>query len=116
MKKNATLGANNGQIMMNNGSVIIKKGAGMDTNVMASLAGKAGRYIAGAKAFRDKMLEKVAALYSKELEMEITPAKAWALIKAQVAFGAVLVTFNCLPLLIPSLVWLVSACMKAKEA
>ena len=36
MKKNATMGANNGQMMMNNGSVIMKKGATMDTNVMAS--------------------------------------------------------------------------------
>lgn len=115
MKKNATMGANNGQMMMNNGSVIMKKGATMDTNVMASLVSKASRYISEAKAFGEKMLAKVAAIYSKELEIEVNTAQTWALIKAQMAFGTVLLTLNYLPLLIPSLIWCGVACLKAKE-
>lgn len=116
MKKNATMGANNGRMMMNNGSVIMKKGATIDTNVMASLVSKASRYISEAKAFGEKMLAKVAAIYSKELEIEVNPAQTWALIKAQMAFGAVLITLNHLPLLIPSLIWCGVACLKAKES
>ena len=58
MKKNATMGANNGQMMMNNGSVIMKKGATMDTNVMASLVSKTSRYISETKAFGEKMIAK----------------------------------------------------------
>ena len=116
MKKNATMSANNGQMMMNNGAVIMKKGATMDTNTMASLVSKVSRYISEAKAFGEKMLAKVAAIYSKELEIEVNPAQTWALIKAQLAFGAVLVTLNFIPLLIPSLIWCGVACLKAKDA
>lgn len=108
MKKNMT-------IEMNNGSVMGANFVAMVINYVAMVSNSVSKYIEDATEMRDILLEKVAALYSKELEMTVSPAKAWALIKAQMAFGAILITMNYLPLCLASMAWFGFTCLKVKN-
>lgn len=122
MKKNETMQMNNGSVMMNNGSMMMRNGGMMMRNSGMMGADMAGIILGTIAKNVDKVKENfgiimqcVASFYSKELEMEVTPAKAWALIKAQIAFGCVLLTASYIPLFIASLVWFGSICLKMKN-
>ncbi len=116
MKKNITMQMNNGVVIENGKMVANIMNITMKMISHAKeISSKVKNLHRQSKAMCNKMIDKIAAFYSQELEEEITPAKALLLIKAQIAFGAVILTSANALLCLASVVWFTLSCLKVKN-
>lgn len=129
MKKNVTVQMNNGVMVnarmmayvMNIATKMWSYAKEISSNVknlhsnVKNLHSNGKNLHSNGRTICEEIISKIAEFYSKELEEEITPAKALLLIKAQIAFGAVIITSACAPLCLASAVWFTVACLKVRN-
>ena len=115
MKKNITIQMSNGLMVNGKMTANVMNVGTRISNHAKEIRSKVKNLHGNGKTICDKMIRKIAAFYSKELEEEITPSKALLLIKAQIAFGAVILTSACAPLCLASAIWFTTACLKVKN-
>ena len=122
MKKNVTVQMNNGVMVnarmmayvMNIATKMWSYAKEISSNVKNMHSNVKNMHSNG-RTICEEIISKIAEFYSKELEEDITPAKALLLIKAQIAFGAVIITSACAPLCLASAVWFTVACLKVRN-
>lgn len=115
MKKNVTVQMNNGVMVNARMMAYVMNIATKMWSYAKEISSNGKNLHSNGRTICEEIISKIAEFYSKELEEEITPAKALLLIKAQIAFGAVIITSACAPLCLASAVWFTVACLKVRN-